>query len=215
MFPTTAVAPSLPSITFHCGVDFGSHRFRDTWQNITEWLIFSCAMTMEVQRQTCACRFCLCVKPGILPSFHSQFSRTKEGPDLKAGFLKHQIFKYTWNLNPDFTTDLVSSVCAHSKADLHYAIRNHAITFNCPVQASSLCTIQPPWLQHFSGRVGLEVSVLLLGSMSLLAVWQCWLNLAGGDLPSTSGELCFWKSQTKKLIPQVLSGEIFKHGNQG
>lgn len=95
MFPTTAVAPSLPSITFHCGVDFGSHRFRDTWQNITEWLIFSCAMTMEVQRQTCACRFCLCVKPGILPSFHSQFSRTKEGPDLKAGFLKHQIFKYT------------------------------------------------------------------------------------------------------------------------
>lgn len=31
-----------------------------------------------------------------------------------------------------------------------------------------------------SGRAGLEVSVLLLGSGGMLPGWQCWLNVVGG-----------------------------------
>lgn len=88
-------------------------------------------------------------------SFHSQFSRTKEEPDPKAGFLKQQIFKDTWSLNLDFTPNLVSSVCTYDKSDLRYMIRNHTITSNCPVQASSFCRIQPLQIWHFSGRAGL------------------------------------------------------------
>lgn len=178
IFSTAAVAPSLPSLTFCCGVDFGSHGFRDKWQDITEWLIVLCAMTMEVQRQTCACRFCLCMKPGILSS--SIFIVSFVDPDTKAGFLKQQIFKDTWNLNVYFTPDLVSRVCIYDKADLHYRIRNHAIAFNCPVQAPSFCRIQPPWLWRISGRAGLQVSVLLLGSVCLLAARQRWLSVTGG-----------------------------------
>lgn len=85
IFSTPAVAPSLPSLTFHCSVDFGSHRFRDTWQDGTEWLIFPCAMTMEVQRQTCACRYCQCMKPGILSSFlfTVSFLEPSKGPTPK------------------------------------------------------------------------------------------------------------------------------------
>lgn len=68
MFSTPAVF--LPSLTSHCGEEFGSHRFRDTRQDSTKSLLFPCSTTVEVQRQTCACRVSLCfVKPGILSGF--------------------------------------------------------------------------------------------------------------------------------------------------
>lgn len=88
-------------------------------------------------------------------SFHSQFSRTKQGPNTKAGSLKQQIFKDTWNLNLAFTPNLVSSVCTYDRSDLNYKIRNHTITFNHDVQAPSHCRIQPPWVWHFCGRARL------------------------------------------------------------
>lgn len=91
---------------------------------------------------------------GYCPVFFS-FSRTKEGPDPKSGFLKQQIFKDAWNLNLGFAPNHASSVRSYDKSDLHCTIRNHPITFGCPVQASSLCRIQPPWVWCFSGRAEL------------------------------------------------------------
>lgn len=91
-----------------------------------------------------------------------------------------QIFKDTWNLNFDFSPNLVSSVCTYGKLDVCYRIRNHSITFNCPIKSPAPCRTQPLWVWHFSGRAGLEVSVFLLDSGGLLAGWQCWLSLVGG-----------------------------------
>ena len=65
--------------------------------------------------------------------------------------------------------------------------------------------------------VGQCAFVGLCGFAACMAVLaeHCRLPQPCGDLPSASGELCFWKTQANGLIPEVLSDEISKQGNQG
>lgn len=169
IFSSPAVAPSLPSLTFHCGVNYGSHRFRDTWQDITEYLFIFCRGRPVPADFVCTWS----------QGYSSVFTISFLEPTPKIWVLRSIRFSRILEIF-DFSPNLVSSVCTYGKSDLYYSIRNHSITFSCPVQAPAPCRTQPLWVWLFSGRAGLEVSMLLLGSGGLLAGWQCWLNLVGG-----------------------------------
>lgn len=162
IFSSPAVAPSLPSLTFHCGVNYGSHRFRDTWQDITEYLFIFCRGRPVPADFVCTWS----------QGYSSVFTISFLEPTPKTWVLRSIRFSRILEIF-DFSPNLVSSVCTYSKSDLYYSIRNHSITFSCPVQAPAPCRTQPLWVWLFSGRAQWR-------SMCFWALGVCWLGGSAG-----------------------------------
>lgn len=164
-----------------------------------------------LQRQT----LCLHMKPRDAPQSSTQSSRAKT---QTLDSQKHQILKDTGNLNFDFSSNLVSCVCTYGKLGLCYSIRNHSITFYCAVQAPDSCRTQLLWVWFLwkSWAGGQCASFGLWGYAAWVAVLAepCRWAQPCGTFPQHD-QLWSWKSQTNRVIPQLLSGAISKHRDQG
>lgn len=84
----------------------------------------------------------------------------------------------------------------------------------CPLQNTTTVSVTLLWKSWAGGQCVSFGLWGFAGWVALLAEPCGWAQPCG-DLPSAWWELCSWKSQTNRVIPQLLSGEISKHGNQG